>query len=94
MSETSLQTTVLNYLNGLPNCMAENVSGNASQSGRADINVCYKGHCIKIELKDPDTGYEPTKHQLLYLKKWELAGALVGVCYSLQDVKNLLERVR
>ena len=92
MAEGSLQSKILEYLNALPGCIAENVSGNAHQSGRADINACYKGICLKIELKDPNTGYKPTKQQLLYLKKWAVAGAITGVCYSLEDVKNLLEK--
>lgn len=88
--ESSLQSSVLEYLNSLPHCVAENVSGNARQRGRADINGCYKGRCFKIELKSRDTGYQPTKQQLLYLKRWEKAGALVGVCYSIEDVKEIL----
>ena len=93
MGESNLQTAVLNYLNSLPECIAENVSGNARQSGRADINACYKGRCLKIELKDPETGYEPTLQQLHYLDKWNAAGAITAVCYSLNDVKNLLEEI-
>ena len=88
--EKTLQSEVLEYLNSLPHCVAENVSGNASQRGRADINGCYDGRCFKIELKSPDTGYKPTKQQKLYLKKWKIAGAMVGVCYSLEDVKEVL----
>ena len=91
MAESRLQTKVLKYLNSLPECVAENVSGNASQSGRADINACYKGHCIKIELKDPNTGYRPTQQQLLYLDRWHAAGAIIAVCYSVKEVKELLE---
>lgn len=90
MIEGSLQSSVLEYLNSLPHCIAENVSGNARQRGRADINGCYKGRCFKIELKSPDTGYKPTKQQKLYLKKWKIAGAIVGVCYSIEDVKEVL----
>lgn len=90
MIEGSLQSSVLEYLNSLPHCIAENVSGNARQRGRADINGCYKGRCFKIELKSPDTGYKPTKQQKLYLKKWKIAGAIVGICYSIEDVKEVL----
>ena len=93
MAETRLQSKVLKYLNSLPQCIAENVSGSAEQSGRSDINACYKGRCLKIELKDPLTGYKPTEQQLLYLKKWAAAGAKTGVCYSLKDVKVLLEEI-
>jgi len=92
--ETSIQSKVLKYLNSLPECIAENVSGNASQSGRADINGCYKGYCLKIELKDPkNKGYKVTSQQKLYLKKWKLAGAIVGVCYSVDDVKEIIRRI-
>lgn len=90
MAEGNIQITVLEYLNSLPQCMAENVSGNARQRGRADINGCYKGKCFKIELKDRETGYKPTKQQKLYLERWKRAGAIVGVCYSLEDVKEVL----
>lgn len=93
MAESRLQSKVLEYLNSLPQCIAENVSGSAEQSGRADVNACYKGRCLKIELKDPQTGYKPTEQQLLYLKKWAAAGAKTGVCYSLKDVKKLLEEI-
>lgn len=90
MAEGSVQSSVLEYLNSLPQCMAENVSGNARQRGRADINGCYKGRCFKIELKDKETGYKPTKQQILYLERWKRAGAIVGICYSLEDVKEVL----
>lgn len=93
MAEGNLQSKVLDYLNSLPRCIAENVSGNADQSGRADINACYKGRCLKIELKDPETGYQPSQQQLLYLKKWAAAGAKTGVCYSVEEVKFLLEEI-
>lgn len=90
MRESSIQSSVLQYLNSIPGCVAENVSGNARQRGRADINGCYKGKCFKIELKSEDTGYKPSKQQELYLKKWKAAGAIVGICYSLEDVKEVL----
>lgn len=93
MAESSLQTKVLKYLNSLPRCIAENVSGSAEQSGRSDVNACYKGRCLKIELKDPQTGYKPTQQQILYLKRWAAAGAKTGVCYSVEDVKILLEEI-
>lgn len=93
MPESQLQSAVLKYLNSLPECVAENVSGGATQSGRADINACYKGRCLKIELKDPKTGYQPTQQQLHYLDKWSAAGAITAVCYSLSDVKTLLEEI-
>lgn len=93
MAEKDLQSKVLAYLNSIPRCIAENVSGNADQAGRADINACYKGRSIKIELKDGDTKYKATLRQTLYLKKWEKAGAMVKVCRTLEDVKNVILQI-
>ena len=93
MAEGSIQSAILDYLNSIPGCIAENVSGNANQSGRADVNACYRGHCLKLELKDPKTGYKPSAQQLLYIKKWKLAGAYTGVCYSIADVKKILKQI-
>lgn len=88
--ESTIQSNVLKYLNNLDDCIAENVSGNGRQSGRADINGCYKGRCFKIELKSPDYGNKATKKQLYYLSKWKRAGAICGVCSSIKEVKELL----
>lgn len=88
--ESTLQKSVLKYLNSVPECIAENVSGNAQQSGRADISGCLQGRCFKIELKSADHGNTATKLQLNYLKKWGRSGAIVGVCYSIKEVKELL----
>lgn len=88
--ESTIQSSVLEYLNSIDGCIAENVSGNNKQSGRADINGCLNGRCFKIELKSPDHGNKATKKQLYYLKKWAKAGAITGVCYSLDEVKKLL----
>lgn len=90
MLENTLQTKVLNYLNSIKGCIAENVSGGAKQSGRADINGCLNGRCFKIELKSPDHGNKPSKKQEYYLKKWKRAGAICGSCKSLEEVKELL----
>lgn len=92
--ERSIQSSILKYLNSLPQCMAENVRGNASQSGRADINACYKGYCLKLELKDPeDDSYGITQQQSLYLLKWAKAGAVTGLCYSVDDVKRIIRQI-
>lgn len=89
--ESTIQAKVIKYLNSLPNCIAENVSGNSHQSGRPDINGCINGRCFRIELKSPDHGNVATKKQKHNLKKWKKAGAITGVCYSLEEVKELLE---
>lgn len=91
--ESSIQSDILDYINRLPYGKAENVSGNAHQSGRADINACIKGRTFKIEVKTEDTAYgrkgAPTK-QRLYLEKWARAGAISCVVYSVEDVKQVI----
>ena len=89
MVESSLQTRVLQYLTSLPYCIAENVSGNAYQSGRADINGCIRGQSFRIELKIPTHRNKPTEKQLINLHKWEKAGSTVCVAYSLNFVRQV-----
>lgn len=89
-AETTIQENILDYINSLPQGRAENVSGNAKQSGRADINACVYGYTLKIEVKTADTAYGrkgATTKQRLYLEKWAKAGAFSCVVYSVEDVK-------
>ena len=92
-SETSIQNDILDYINSLPNGRAENVSGNAQQSGRADINACISGRTFKIEVKTADTEYGrkgATTKQRLYLEKWARAGAVSCVVYNVGDVAYVI----
>ena len=94
--ETTIQSDILDYLNSLSTGTAENVSGNAKQSGRADINACIQGRTFKIEVKTEDTEYGrkgATLKQRLYLEKWARAGAISCVVYNLDDVKYLIFRM-
>ena len=91
--ETSIQENILDYINSLPYGIAENVSGNAKQSGRADINACINGRAFKIEVKTEDTAYGKkgaTTKQRLYLEKWARAGAFSCVIYNVDDLKYIL----
>lgn len=90
--ETSFQSSVLEYLNGLPGCMAENVSGDESQSGRPDINGCYNGRMFKLELKQPDNRYKASLKQNLELRRWYNVGCVVGVVYSMSFLKLLFSQ--
>lgn len=95
-SETSIQDNLLDYINALPQGTAENVNGNAKQSGRADINACIQGKCFKIEVKTEDTSYGragATTKQRLYLEKWARAGAISCVVYSVDDLKYILQKL-
>ena len=92
-SESSIQSDIIDYINSLPFGRAENVSGNAQQSGRADINACVYGQMFKIEVKTEDTEYGrkgASTKQRLYLEKWARTGAIACVVYSVEDVKWML----
>ena len=92
-SESTIQSNILDFINALACGQAENVSGNAQQSGRADINACIKGKTFKIEVKTEDTAYGrkgATTKQRLYLERWARAGALSCVVYCVDDVKYLV----
>lgn len=90
--EGSLQESALKYLNSLPGCVAENVSGSSQQSGRPDVNGCYQGRMFKIELKTPDNKYQASKKQKLNLRRWNRSGAITGVVYSLRFLKEVFSQ--
>ena len=73
--EQTIVNAILKYLNSLPCCVAEKVQGTALSSGKADINGCYKGHSLRIEVKTADNGNKASKKQLVNLKRWQAAGA-------------------
>lgn len=91
MNESTIQKSIIKWINKQPHAKAENVSGNGKQSGRADINACVNGYCVKIEVKRPDSYYTVTEKQKLYLKKWNRAGAVCISVTSLAEVKELLK---
>lgn len=88
MRESIIVNNILNYLNSLPECVAEKLQGSAASSGKADINACYKGRSLRIEVKTPDHGNKASKRQIANLKRWEAAGAIAFVAYSVEDVKE------
>ncbi len=89
--ESGFQSRALSYLNSIPGCKAENVSGNAQQSGRPDINGCYKGRMFKLELKVPDHKNKASVKQILTLRKWTSAGCAVGILYSMKSLKEFMK---
>lgn len=91
--ENNLQSRALQYLNSIPGCRAENVSGNAMQSGRPDINGCFNGRMFKLELKVTDHKNTATKKQELELRKWGTAGAAVGVIYSMEALMDFMSNL-
>lgn len=89
--ESQITNAIIKWINSLEGGIAEKVMGNAFQSGRPDINACYKGRCVRIEVKTPDHGNKPSKAQELDIKKWKRCGCIAFVAYSLDDVKKVFE---
>lgn len=88
--ENAIVKSVLDYLNSLPECVAEKTYGSAISSGKADINGCYRGRAFRLEIKTSDYGNTASVKQKVNLLRWKNAGAIVGVAYSLEDVKKML----
>ena len=93
MRESDIQSNVLDYLISFPYCVSDNVSGIARQSGRADINACYKGVCLRLEVKGGTEGYGATQQQQLNLKRWRLAGAQTAVIESVKDARQIIKLI-
>ena len=88
--ESSVVSSIMRYLNGLPRCKAEKLMGNAFSKNKPDINGCWNGRMFKIEVKADPKGYKATQGQLLELMLWEKAGATTFIAYSVDDVKELI----
>lgn len=93
MRESVIVNNILNYLNGLPDGVAEKLIGNATGAGKADINACYKGRSLRIEVKSSEHRNKASPRQSVNIKRWEAAGAKAIVAYSLDEVKQLLKEI-
>ena len=81
----------------MPECHARKTSGDGSRAGELDIDCCWQGLAVKLEVKRPGRrhGYanqegRPTKLQTATMNRWKAAGAITGIVYSVDDVKMIL----
>lgn len=86
--EITITHNIMKYLNDMDGVIMEKVKGEAECSGRADINGCYHGTSVRIEVKTPDNKNKPSKKQLWNLWQWHKAGAITIVAYSLKAVQE------
>lgn len=88
--ESKLQKQIQNYLESI-GAYKFKVHGEIfMRAGIPDIIACYKGRFIGIEAKEP--GNKPSELQLAHGRKIVKSGGIFGVCYSLQDAKDLIEK--
>ena len=79
---------ILAYLNSLPGCLArKRWGGGMGIAGDPDIDACVCGRSLQIEVKRP--GEKPTPLQVKRLEEWRLAGAIVGVVHSVDEVREI-----
>lgn len=88
--ESSITRTIITWLNKQPGTFAIKIHGGRWTSGQPDIIACVEGRTYALEVKRP--GNKATKLQEATLKKWEEAGAVARVVYSLEDVKKIIGR--
>lgn len=86
----------LRWLNAQPSCGARKVhqSGLAG-AGEPDLDICWHGHTVKIEMKAPGGSRRPrpTPRQNARLLWWQESGARVGWATSLEQVQAILATV-
>jgi hypothetical protein len=59
-------------------------------SGYSDLFICARGRFVVAELKD-DTG-TASPHQELFIEEMEAAGATGGVCRTVKEVSDLIDK--
>lgn len=60
--------------------------------GYSDLFICVRGQFVVAELKD-DTG-TASQHQIDFINEMVACGAIGGVCRSVKDVADLVERAK
>ena len=86
--ESELQARVIKLLEIYTRVI--NREAAATRRGVSDITCCIGGKFVAIELKD-DKG-TPSPQQLRYLEKVEESGGIGGVCRTIGEVLDLLEK--
>ena len=97
MKENALSKLIDNYLRVLESrriAWRLNVAGSATQRGGVpDFLICYKGHFVAIELKQPDGTYDVTKRQAAHMKRIESAGGYTKKIESVRELDEFLKKI-
>lgn len=86
--EAKITKKIIDWMNAQPGVRARKVHQTRFSGGEPDIDACWNGRSVKIEVKVP--GNTPTPRQAAVLELWRKAGALVGWVTSLEEAKELL----
>ncbi|MBL0992199.1 MAG: hypothetical protein JJO71_29010 [Escherichia coli] len=88
MKESQFSKQVVKYLKEKGALVNVNTANMFDKVGRSDVEGCYKGHWISLELKVGN--YQPDPLQVVYLQKVREAG---GVGLLLRDTLDELKTV-
>lgn len=89
--EAPLTAKVKEYLELQPDVSFYKASDRYN-GGISDIIACVKGWFVAIELKADY--HVPTAEQKMFIRQIEKVGGIGGVCYTLGEVKALIERAK
>jgi hypothetical protein len=87
--EDPITRGIIKYIRSLPKGWAVKTHGGMFSAGEPDISGCLDGRCIKFEVKR-DGKHEATDLQKAKILQWTLAGAITGVVWSVDQVKDIL----
>ena len=88
MKESTLNKSVVKWLNSLNGCHAYKRYGGPHNRGMPDITGCLHG--IRLELEGKIGSNKPTKTQAYHLAKWKAAGAISNFFTSLDQAKEIV----
>lgn len=91
MLEIHIQGKILKYLSGRQGVYS--YRSRATHGGVLDIQVCYYGLFIAIEVKQPNSSYGASDLQMLNICMIEACNGIAAICRGVQDVKKLLDRI-
>lgn len=92
--EKSITNNIIKSINSMPFAISEKIKGDATSSGKADINACYNSRSIRIEVKTPDHKNKASKKQEHNLRKWLYAGSIVMVVYSEESFIYFMGKIK
>jgi len=92
VAESTIVDELLGWLNMHHRVYARKIHQTAiTGSGEPDLDICWHGRAVKIEVKRP--GQKPTPAQRRRMMVWRDAGALVDWVSSLDELKAVLSHV-
>ena len=92
MLEKDITAAIMRYLKGIPGCFSwKQHGGQFGTSGLPDIFCCIGGRFMAIEVKRP--GGKLSKLQEIAIARITAAGGIAAVVTSLQEVREIVEKI-